>query len=57
MKEWNVGVMVLELILKMSEYILPKLKAIETTFNTEDGVQSIKIEVVKSNDDVPHNSL
>ena len=47
----------MELILKMSEYILPKLKAVETTFNTEDGVQSIKIEVVKSNDDTPHNSL
>jgi hypothetical protein len=40
----------------MSEYILPKLKAVETTFNTEEGVSSIKIEVVKS-DNTPHNSL
>ena len=53
----NDPVKAFELMLKMSEYILPKLKAVETTFNTEDGVQSIKIEVVKSNDDVPHNSL
>jgi hypothetical protein len=45
-----------ELMLKMSEYILPKLKAVETTFNTEEGVSSIKIEVVKS-DNTPHNSL
>jgi|688.fasta_scaffold15543_12 hypothetical protein len=45
-----------ELMLKMMEYIMPKLKAVETTFNTEEGVSSIKIEVVKS-ESSPHNSL
>jgi hypothetical protein len=52
----NDPVKAFELMLKMSEYILPKLKAVETTFNTEEGVSSIKIEVVKS-DNAPHNSL
>jgi len=52
----NDPVKAFELMLKMSEYILPKLKAVETTFNTEEGVSSIKIEVVKS-DNTPHNSL
>lgn len=52
----NDPVRAFELMLKMTDFILPKLKAVETTFNTEDGVKSIKIEVVKS-DDTPHGSL
>jgi hypothetical protein len=45
-----------DLMLKMTDFILPKLKAVETTINTEEGISSIKIEVVK-NDTTPHNSL
>jgi hypothetical protein len=46
----NDPVKAFELMLKMSEYVLPKLKAVETTFNTEEGISSIKIEVIKNND-------
>ncbi len=43
-----------ELMLKMMEYVMPKLKAVENSFSTEDGIQSIKIEVVKNNDESAH---
>ena len=53
----NDPVKAFELMLKMSEYILPKLKAIENSFSTEDGVQSIKIEVVKAKDESEHKDI
>lgn len=46
-----------ELMLKMMEYVMPKLKAVENSFSSEDGVQSIKIEVVKSKDESEHKDI